>query len=87
MFVLQENDYMDSNFPNFNLNVSHHGDLVAIASEPLCLVGLDIVCSTHPVQETIPSFLRKFSSYFTIGEWQTINKAGTCDQILNEFYR
>ena len=30
-------------FPNWNYNVSHHGDFVGIASEPVCLVGLDIM--------------------------------------------
>jgi 4'-phosphopantetheinyl transferase len=35
-------------FPNFNFNVSHHGDYVAIASEPLCLVGIDIVSFDIP---------------------------------------
>ncbi|KAJ4969820.1 hypothetical protein NE237_002919 [Protea cynaroides] len=28
-------------FPNFNFNVSHHGDYVGIASEPLCLVRVE----------------------------------------------
>lgn len=74
-------------FPNFNFNVSHHGDYVAIASEPICLVGLDIVSYSRPENETIPDFIQHFSSYFSTSEWDKINNAGTCDQILNEFYR
>ena len=74
-------------FPNFNFNVSHHGDYVAIASEPICLVGLDIVSYSRPVNETIPDFIQHFSSYFSTSEWDKINNAGTCDQMLNEFYR
>ncbi|CAN6339507.1 unnamed protein product, partial [Urochloa humidicola] len=41
-----------STFPNFNFNTSHQGDYVGIASEPLCLVGLDIVSVSKPQGET-----------------------------------
>ena len=33
--VFQEYDEVNPEFPNFNFNTSHHGDYVAIASEPL----------------------------------------------------
>ena len=29
--------------PNFNFNISHDGDFVVLASEPTCLVGVDVV--------------------------------------------
>lgn len=74
-------------FPNFNFNVSHHGDYVAIASEPLCLVGLDIVSCTFPWKETVPEFIQNFSSYFSRLEWDFIIGAGNEEQILVEFYR
>lgn len=74
-------------FPNFNFNVSHHGDYVAIASEPLCLVGLDIVSYDIPPKETVLEFIQNFSSYFSSLEWDNIVNAGSCDGILAEFYR
>ncbi|XP_045809091.1 L-aminoadipate-semialdehyde dehydrogenase-phosphopantetheinyl transferase-like [Trifolium pratense] len=75
-------------FPNFNFNVSHHGDYVAIASEPLCLVGIDIVSFDIPPQgETVAEFIRFFSSYFSSLEWDNIINAGTSNHVLIEFYK
>ncbi|KAG2650394.1 hypothetical protein PVAP13_1NG193957 [Panicum virgatum] len=42
-------------FPNFNFNTSHQGDYVGIASEPLCLVGLDIISVFKPQGKPPPS--------------------------------
>ncbi|KAM1064042.1 hypothetical protein ACFX11_028445 [Malus domestica] len=74
-------------FPNFNFNASHHGDYVAIASEPLCLVGVDIVSVVIPQKETPIEFVKNFSSCFSSFEWDNILNAGTSDDILTEFYR
>ncbi|KAK3035031.1 hypothetical protein RJ639_033945, partial [Escallonia herrerae] len=74
-------------FPNFNFNASHHGDYVAIASEPICLVGLDIASPSIPHKETVPEFIQNFSSYFSRVEWDKICNAGPCDDMLKEFYR
>lgn len=74
-------------FPNFNFNVSHHGDYVAIASEPLCLVGVDVVCCIKPMKESVPEFIENFSSYFSSLEWDNIISTGTSDEILVDFYR
>ncbi|CAN4126412.1 unnamed protein product [Withania somnifera] len=73
--------------PNFNFNASHHGDFVAIASEPICLVGLDVVAQTIPEKETVEEFIQSFSSYFSRLEWFNIINAGSSRQILSEFYR
>ncbi|XP_051116423.1 uncharacterized protein LOC127241424 [Andrographis paniculata] len=74
-------------FPNFNFNVSHHGDYVAIASEPICLVGLDIVSYSLPVDDTVESFISSFSSYFSTLEWCHIFSASSSDEMLKVFYR
>ncbi|XWS09283.1 hypothetical protein CRYUN_Cryun40dG0072500 [Craigia yunnanensis] len=74
-------------FPNFNFNVSHHGDYVAIASEPLCLVGLDIVYHMIPEKETVLEYIQNFSSCFSSLEWDQIITAGSGDEVLTEFYR
>uniref|UniRef100_A0A4V6D2L1 holo-[acyl-carrier-protein] synthase n=1 Tax=Setaria viridis TaxID=4556 RepID=A0A4V6D2L1_SETVI len=73
-------------FPNFNFNTSHQGDYVGIASEPLCLVGLDIVSISKPQGETTTEFIINFSSYLTDHEWNCILRAGTHSEVLTEFY-
>ncbi|MCL7023921.1 hypothetical protein MKW94_005802 [Papaver nudicaule] len=82
-----ETDGKNMEFPNFNFNVSHHGDYVAIASEPLYIVGLDIVSLDSPKQETAIEFIKNFSPYLTAFEWDNIVNAGNCNEILEEFYR
>ncbi|XP_075495338.1 uncharacterized protein LOC142532777 [Primulina tabacum] len=74
-------------FPNFNFNASHHGDYVAIASEPLCLVGLDIVSHSIPTNETAQEFIQNFSAYFSSLEWYHIISGGSSDEKLKIFYR
>uniref|UniRef100_A0ACD6A529 Uncharacterized protein n=1 Tax=Avena sativa TaxID=4498 RepID=A0ACD6A529_AVESA len=74
-------------FRNFNFNTSHQGDYVGIASELLCLVGLDIVCISKPQGETTVEFLKNFSSYLTDHEWNCIDRLGDSVEMLTEFYR
>ncbi|KAJ6790747.1 L-aminoadipate-semialdehyde dehydrogenase-phosphopantetheinyl transferase-like [Iris pallida] len=74
-------------FPNFNFSASHHGDYVGIASEPVCLVGLDIISNSIPTQETALEFINNFSSYFTALEWKNITEAENSDEALAAFYR
>lgn len=85
--ILQHFDRMRPKFRNFNFSVSHHGNFVAIASEPFCLAGLDIVFHEIPVKETTQQFINSFSSYFSSMEWDKINSAGTCDDMLERLYR
>ncbi|XP_009631118.1 uncharacterized protein [Nicotiana tomentosiformis] len=82
-----ECDKPNLELPNFNFNASHHGDFVAIASEPICLVGLDVVAQTIPEKESVEDFIESFSSYFSGLEWFNIINAGSSHQILSEFYR
>ncbi|KAH0777688.1 hypothetical protein KY290_009099 [Solanum tuberosum] len=82
-----ECDKPNLELPNFNFNASHHGDFVAIASEPVCLVGLDVVSQTIPEKESVEEFIQSFSSYFSRLEWFNIINAGSSRQILCEFYR
>ncbi|XP_038891392.1 L-aminoadipate-semialdehyde dehydrogenase-phosphopantetheinyl transferase-like [Benincasa hispida] len=80
-------DKLASEFPNFNFNVSHHGDYVVIASEPLCLVGLDVVSYTTPQNGDTIEFVKSFSSYFSSLEWKNIMIASSSSSVLVEFYR
>lgn len=83
--ILQENK--NATFPNFNFNTSHQGDYVGIASEPLSLVGLDIVSISKPQGESTIEFINNFSSYLTDHEWNCVVRAGSSSEILTEFYR
>jgi 4'-phosphopantetheinyl transferase len=74
-------------FPNFNFSASHQGDYVGIASEPRCLVGLDIVSVSEPRGEAVADFIRRFSPHLTEHEWNRVVHAGTPSQVLTEFYR
>uniref|UniRef100_A0A0D9XWM6 holo-[acyl-carrier-protein] synthase n=1 Tax=Leersia perrieri TaxID=77586 RepID=A0A0D9XWM6_9ORYZ len=74
-------------FPSFNFNTSHQGEYVGIASEPLCLVGLDIVSVSKPPGETVLEFIKNFTSYLTDHEWNCIVSSGSHDEMLTEFYR
>lgn len=87
LLCFQESGKSVQELPNFNFNTSHHGDYVAIASEPLCLVGLDIVSPVIPWKETVKEFVQNFSSCFSSLEWDSIVTAGSCNDILVEFYR
>ncbi|CAA0829268.1 Unknown protein [Striga hermonthica] len=80
-------DNMKLRFKNFNYNVSHHGDYAAIASEPICLVGLDIVSHYIPVTESACEFINSFLPYFSSSEWCHIFKASSSDEMLKVFYK
>eukprot|EP00249_Psilotum_nudum_P010297 c22459_g1_i2 orf=369-1013(-) len=75
-------------FPNLNFSVSHHGAFVALASDPLCLVGLDVMADEARGQELPEQFLNNFTSYFTELEWKHIANAGPeTGPMLDQFYR
>ncbi|XP_027111306.1 uncharacterized protein [Coffea arabica] len=82
-----EYDDKTGTFPNFNFNTSHDGNFVAIASEPVCLVGLDIANCSIPMKESVDKFIQNFLSYFSNLEWSDIMKADSSYDKLNRFYR
>ncbi|KAG6542803.1 hypothetical protein Mapa_015707 [Marchantia paleacea] len=74
--------------PNFNFNVSHQGNFVVLASEPLCIVGVDVM--THqPVGEESPAaFFKPFRNCYTDSEWNMVMSAGAEPVALfDQFYR
>ncbi|KAG7384699.1 hypothetical protein PHYBOEH_009339 [Phytophthora boehmeriae] len=60
--------------PLWNYNVSHHGTIVAIASDSRSLVGVDVVRVTdRPHRKTsIEEFFRAFAGHFNPNEWRYI---------------
>ncbi|KAH7426755.1 hypothetical protein KP509_10G015800 [Ceratopteris richardii] len=78
--------YLNASAPNVNFSVSHHGDYVALASETLCLVGLDIMGDEG--NDEPEEYIKNFRSYFTVLEWDNINSAGQDGrQLLDQFHR
>ncbi|CAM6129897.1 unnamed protein product [Calypogeia fissa] len=78
----------NSPFPNLNFNVAHHGNYVVLASEPVCLVGVDIM--THqPVREESPvTFFEPFRHCYTTNEWNMVFSAGPdAGPMFDQFYR
>ncbi|KAG0466629.1 hypothetical protein HPP92_018209 [Vanilla planifolia] len=73
-------------FPNFNFSLSHHGKYIGIASEPLYLVGFDIVSHDTHYKEAGLDFINSFASHFTTSEWEDINSTDSPDKALVYFY-
>ena len=60
---------------NFNFSVSHDGDYVLVASEPLALVGVD-VCGGRARCETLSKSLEPYKAAFAAGEWAAFFSGG-----------
>lgn len=65
--------------PSWNFNVSHHGVLVAIASHPRRLIGVDVVELSERPRGPARDFFRAFERHFTEREWQFIRSAASSD--------
>ncbi len=60
-------------FPHFNFNLSHEGDWVVLASEPIDLVGIDVMkVGLRGGDKDVGKFLHNMQNCFTKHEWTTI---------------
>lgn len=64
---------------NFNFNVSHEGDWVVLASEPLCICGVDVSAPVHyqrPVQfgDGTVNIYKDFLDFLTPDEWRMVRR-------------
>lgn len=83
-----EKCFKNPSYPNLNFNVSHHGDYVALASEPVCLVGLDIMVADTKEQKASEEYIKNFRSCFTRFEWMNIVSVGPDpSRLLHQFSR
>merc|ERR1719189_2416934 len=63
--------------PNWNVNVSHEGSWVVCASEPLCLVGVDVAeLRRYKPNGQVIEFHKHFKDNLTETEWDSVNSAG-----------
>eukprot|EP01012_Entosiphon_sulcatum_P040835 TRINITY_DN5456_c0_g1_i1.p1 TRINITY_DN5456_c0_g1~~TRINITY_DN5456_c0_g1_i1.p1 ORF type:complete len:308 (+),score=39.52 TRINITY_DN5456_c0_g1_i1:25-924(+) len=76
--------------PNFNFNVSHEGHFVVLASEGLCIVGIDVAApqQIRRVGDIRPTseLLQMFRDQFTPHEWQCI-RTGHDDRQMERAFR
>ena len=84
-------------FVNFNFNATHHGSVVALACEPICVVGVDVVSdserpnasSSHAGDACAAQeeFFSSFEHSFTAVEWEAIRSPDlSVDERYREFY-
>jgi len=71
-----------SHMPNFNFNVSHEGDYIVLASEPVCIVGVDVAAPGQirrrkDGQFSLEETFHSFRDQFTQIEWQSIRELET----------
>jgi len=78
-FLLQPRPQQED-LANWNFNVSHEGDWVVLASEPLCICGVDVAAParTDPSKASI-DVKRDFGDYLTSKEWEAVEKAAAGD--------
>jgi 4'-phosphopantetheinyl transferase len=72
---------------NFNVNVSHHGDLVVLAAEPCMLCGVDVsTCQvTSKRDKSIDAFIASLRSVLSAREWAALNALGDDTMRLARF--
>ena len=69
--------------PNWNFNVSHEGDFVVLASEPVCICGVDVAAPAQlrsgrgGAATPMRDYLALFSRQLTSCEAQRILGAGS----------
>ena len=66
--------------PCFNFNASHHGAFVALASEPGCAVGLDVMNEAERPPRALGAsadeYFASFAAQFAPAEWDAIHAPG-----------
>lgn len=65
---------------NFNFSVSHEGDWVVLASEPLCLCGVDIAA---PQRGQECNIFDTFRDYLTADEWKVVQAEAKMDELMD----
>jgi 4'-phosphopantetheinyl transferase len=77
-------------FPNFNFNISHSGDYVVLASEPMDLVGVDVMEMKIPnhkdKDEDILDFFSNMKDCFTSFEWSNIKFSNNLHKQVEQFF-
>lgn len=80
--------------PNWNFNVSHEGEYVVLATEPLMLCGVDVAApaqvrsrGSNGRQRTLEEHFATLNDYFTPREWQLIRSCGPSEPEMEACFR
>ncbi|EFN51313.1 hypothetical protein CHLNCDRAFT_55270 [Chlorella variabilis] len=73
-----------SHAPNWNYSVSHEGDYVILAAEPVCVCGCDVAApltvrragGAAGKEQPLAEFFRSFEKQLTAAEWASVRAAG-----------
>ncbi|KIY97811.1 L-aminoadipate-semialdehydedehydrogenase-phosphopantetheinyl transferase [Monoraphidium neglectum] len=81
-----------SNAPNFNFNVSHEGDYVALASDPLAIVGVDVAAPQQLRRggggaRPLMAALRPLRDQLTSAEWARIEHAAPDEESMEAAFQ
>lgn len=70
---------------NFNFNVSHEGSWVVLASEPICVCGVDVAapCAARPGADNIDPW-RDFQDQLAVDEWAVVFEAADQEETVAE---
>lgn len=86
--ILQVNNI--SKYPNFNFNLSHHGEWVILGSEPQGIIGVDVMNIEVPHRKTdkdVHEFFDQMVGCFTNFEWKNIRYTDNLDKQAAQFFR
>lgn len=74
-------------FKNLSVNISHHGDWVALVAHTKKIVGIDVMNTTEDPRSDLDSFFDLMKDVFTKNEWKEINEVKGDDKRLERFYK
>ena len=73
--------------PNFNFNISHEGRYVALATENLCVVGVDVAAPLSQHGKSVPELFATSKTVCSPKEWDDIRKQGSEELQSGAFQR
>ncbi|KAL6593453.1 4'-phosphopantetheinyl transferase [Neocallimastix sp. 'constans'] len=74
-------------FKDISVNISHHGDWVALIAHTNKTVGIDVMNITEDPRSDVDSFFDLMKDVFTINEWKEINEIKEDNKRLERFYK
>ncbi|ORX73475.1 4'-phosphopantetheinyl transferase [Anaeromyces robustus] len=77
----------DIPFKHISVNISHHGEWVALIAHTKKIVGIDVMNTTEDPRTDIDSFFDLMADVFTKNEWKEINELKEDNQRLERFYK
>lgn len=80
----------DPEMPNWNFNVSHEGDFVVLAAEPLFVCGVDVAAPEQTRNtlraESLEDFFHTMRNVLTPNEWRVV-RSGKTEEEQEDLFR